>query len=75
MLFLDMDELIVQKNRHVIQRVFAKYGEPAFRKIEAEVLAEVYQQDVVLSTGGGVVLKTPKIVTCGSKIPKYLFES
>ena len=54
--FLDMDELIVQKIGMSIQEYFAKYGEPAFREIEAEVLAEFIQQDVVLSTGGGVVL-------------------
>ena len=53
--FLDMDELIVQKIGMSIQEYFAQYGEPAFRKIEAEVLAECIQQDVVLSTGGGVV--------------------
>ena len=54
--FLDMDDLIVQKIGMSIQEYFAKYGEPAFREIEAEVLAEFIQQDVVLSTGGGVVL-------------------
>ena len=54
--FLDMDELIVQKIGMSIQEYFSKYGEPAFRKLEAEVLIECIQQDVVLSTGGGVVL-------------------
>ena len=54
--FLDMDELIVQKIGMSIQEYFAQYGEPVFRKIEAEVLAECIQQDIVLSTGGGVVL-------------------
>jgi len=54
--FYDMDELIVQKIGMSIQEYFAQYGEPAFRKIEAEVLADCIQQDVVLSTGGGVVL-------------------
>ena len=56
--FLDMDELIFQKIGMSIQEYFAQYGESAFRKIEAEVLAECIQQDVVLSTGGGVVLSS-----------------
>lgn len=42
-----------------ISDIFEYYGEPHFRKLETEVVKELAQQnDLVISTGGGLVLKS-----------------
>ena len=53
--FLDMDEIIVQKENMPITEIFEKKGEPHFRKIESSVLQEALdsQELAVISTGGG----------------------
>lgn len=56
--FIDTDQLIV--NRHGrISRIFSQQGEPAFRRLEAGVVAEVLTGapvETVVSLGGGAVL-------------------
>lgn len=58
---LDMDTIIEERIGMPIADFFAKEGEAAFRQIESEVLEELLslQGDVVISTGGGVVI-SPK---------------
>ncbi|MGT2906577.1 shikimate kinase [Streptococcus dentiloxodontae] len=55
--FIDMDHVIEEKIGMSIADFFAKEGEAAFRKIESETLEELMEcnDDVVISTGGGVV--------------------
>lgn len=53
--FSDMDALITQKIGMPIADFFAEKGEAAFRKIEAETLAELAHSNRVIATGGGVV--------------------
>lgn len=54
--FVDTDEVIVERIGMPIADFFAKEGEPAFRKIETEVLHECSaQNNLVISTGGGIV--------------------
>lgn len=56
-LWIDLDALIVQKNGLSIQAIFEQYGESYFRRLEKEALAEVVPlKNVVVSTGGGVIL-------------------
>ncbi len=54
----DTDGVI--SDRHgKISDIFEYYGEPHFRKLETEVVKELAAQDnLVISTGGGLVLKT-----------------
>ncbi|MGC9504066.1 shikimate kinase [Baaleninema sp.] len=54
--FLDTDAIIEQATGTTINEIFAQDGEPTFRDIEHQVLAQVaaYQHSVV-STGGGIV--------------------
>ena len=54
----DTDGVI--SDRHgKISDIFEYYGEPHFRKLETEVVHELSTQDnLVISTGGGLVLKT-----------------
>jgi shikimate kinase len=56
--FKDMDELIEKKAGQSVPEIFSKQGEGAFRRLEKEVLAEVFHSDdrVVIACGGGVVL-------------------
>ena len=53
--FVDTDEQIERRAGKSITRIFAEDGEPAFRAIEAEVVAEVGRLTrSVISTGGGL---------------------
>ena len=54
--FVDMDELLCQRLGMSIKDYFDQYGETAFRSAEAQLLAELIDTDLVVSTGGGVVV-------------------
>ncbi len=57
MIFIDMDELIVEKTKLSIPEIFEKYGEAYFRKIESEILLEISaNNNQVVSTGGGIII-------------------
>jgi shikimate kinase len=52
--FIDQDDVIEERFGMTITEIFAKVGEPEFRKTEREVLADLSQMDhVVIATGGG----------------------
>lgn len=56
--FIDADAQIVKRAGCAIPEIFASGGEPAFRKIESEVLADLGKQSgLVLSTGGGCITR------------------
>ncbi|MBF0569517.1 MAG: shikimate kinase [Candidatus Omnitrophica bacterium] len=49
------DELIVKREGRAIADIFAKSGEPYFRQIEREVVADIAgQKGLVIDCGGGV---------------------
>jgi len=55
--FLDLDELIELKEKLTIADIFAKYGEPYFRKAESKALKEISKEkNFVVACGGGVVI-------------------
>jgi shikimate dehydrogenase len=54
--FIDTDNLIEQKTGRSIPSIFHDEGEERFRAVEREVIAQLPQKDVVVSTGGGVVI-------------------
>lgn len=54
--FVDTDRLITEKTGKTIPEIFAEDGETAFRKWEAEVIAETGRRSsLVIATGGGCV--------------------
>lgn len=53
---IDTDEAIEQRFGKTCGEVFSELGEPAFRKVEEEVVAETLQGSGVISLGGGAVL-------------------
>jgi len=62
MKFIDMDDLIEERERTTISQIFETKGEPHFRKVESEVARDVAQQTgLVVATGGGVVLNHQNI--------------
>ncbi|MFQ5834007.1 MAG: shikimate kinase [Candidatus Thorarchaeota archaeon] len=55
--FVDTDSLIEERAGKPISRIFSEDGEGIFRKIEAEVVREVYRlKSSVISLGGGALL-------------------
>lgn len=56
--FIDSDHVIEQRIGCTIREYFEHAGEPAFRDIEAEVIADLARRPgIVLATGGGAVLR------------------
>lgn len=52
--FIDLDELIVQRERRTIPDIFAQSGESVFRLAEREALeATAFLEQTVVSCGGG----------------------
>ncbi len=59
---LDTDELITQKVGRTPDEIIRTDGEKAFRDIETEVIKEISsRQGVVISTGGGAVLRKENV--------------
>ncbi len=52
----DTDFLIEERENDTCGAVFSRLGEPAFRQLEEEVVADALQRDGVVSLGGGAVL-------------------
>ena len=60
--FVDTDDLIEKRAGKSIACIFKDDGEPAFRKLEADVVADTCKSEgVIVSLGGGVVMN-PKNV-------------
>ncbi len=56
--WIDADVEIERRAGKSIARIFAEDGEPAFRDIEAQVIADLCQRDgLVLAAGGGAPLR------------------
>jgi shikimate kinase len=56
--FIDADEELERRAGKTIAEIFADGGEPAFRELEASVLADLVQRDgLIAALGGGVVLR------------------
>jgi shikimate kinase len=62
MAFIDLDSLIEEKAGRSIAEIFARDGEPAFRRLEAETTAQVAgRENSVIACGGGIVLQQNNI--------------
>ncbi len=60
--FVDLDDLIEEKEKRSIPEIFAKSGEPYFRKLEKETLKEAAQKNnLIVSCGGGIVIDKDNI--------------
>ena len=55
--FVDLDDLIEEKEGMEITQIFKDKGEPYFRKVEKEITAKTAKRKgLVIACGGGVVL-------------------
>jgi shikimate kinase len=55
--FVDLDKAIEKCEGSKVREIFENKGEPYFRQLEKQALAQVLRQDgQVIATGGGVVL-------------------
>jgi len=55
--FIDTDDLAEKKAKMSIQEIFELHGEEHYRKIEEEVVKDIFEFDnCIISTGGGIVL-------------------
>jgi shikimate kinase len=60
--FIDLDELIELKEKRTISDIFARDGEPCFRRIEKRTLKEVAREkNFVVACGGGIVIDPENI--------------
>jgi len=60
--FLDLDDVIEQRERKTVAEIFAASGEPAFRRAESAALAALLQDrqaggDLILALGGGAFVQ------------------
>lgn len=55
--FYDIDKEIEKISNFTIEEIFAKYGEPEFRRIEQEVINRmIHLEDCVIALGGGAFI-------------------
>lgn len=80
--FIDLDAQIESQQARSIQEIFAKEGEPFFRRLEQQAVKTVAaQRDLVVACGGGVVvdkenldiLKKTGTLVCLSARPEVAF--
>jgi shikimate kinase len=60
--FLDLDDVIEQREKKSVAEIFASSGEPAFRRMESAALAALLQDqhagsDLILALGGGAFVQ------------------
>ena len=61
--FFDTDENIEDETKTKIKDIFAHEGETHFRELETKVLSKLIKiNKVVISTGGGIILKNKNIL-------------
>ena len=54
--FIDMDSYIEQQAGMKIPEIFEKFGEPHFRALETQAVAELASREGVISCGGGAMI-------------------
>jgi shikimate kinase len=81
--YLDTDDVIQSRTGRTITEIFATDGEPAFRKMESELVKELAQRTrTVIATGGGLpvnpenlaCLKTCALVVCLWASPEKIWD-
>ncbi|MEK6845780.1 MAG: shikimate kinase, partial [Nanoarchaeota archaeon] len=81
--FVDLDELIEQRENKSIPDIFREKGEPYFRSLEKKFLEEISRRDKqVVSCGGGIVIapdnirlmKETGVIVCLSSKPEAILE-
>lgn len=83
MSFLDMDDVIEERQGKPISRIFAEDGEARFRELERALVRELAARTgLVVATGGGIVLNAANVqdfsrtglVVCLAATPQAILE-
>ena len=53
---IDTDAYLVKQEGRTIPEIFAQDGEPYFRKIEAQAIRDLCQENAIIACGGGAML-------------------
>lgn len=81
--FVDLDDLIELREKMTISGIFAKNGEPYFRRLEKRVLKDVAKENkFVVGCGGGIVIDPENIkimkasgtLICLTATPEVILE-
>ncbi|WP_318508429.1 shikimate kinase [Bacillus sp. T3] len=56
LIVMDTDEQIVKQEGKSINEIFALHGESYFRELESKMLAGLPTENIVITTGGGIIL-------------------
>ena len=74
--FVDTDNSIENKTGIKIEEIFKIYGEDYFRKLEYQIINELYKEEnLIISTGGGIVLNNSNITMLKENGILILLES
>lgn len=74
--FIDTDQLVVNNTGQSIAKIFELYGEAYFRALEQNIIESLTdKEDVVISTGGGVVLNRKNIQFLKKKGVVFLLQA
>ena len=74
--FIDTDSEIVEKENRSINDIFAQNGEEYFREVETFTLKEVLNNDnIIISTGGGIIKKEENINLLKEKSIVFYLEA
>lgn len=69
---IDVDAVVEERAGRKISEIFAEYGEPTFRALEADATVEALSQDAVVSLGGGAPM-TPKVADALRRHPHVVW--
>lgn len=81
--FMDMDELIVSREKMPIPEIFKSKGEPYFRKLEKEIISDLFKKKgIIVACGGGAfvgpenikILKESGTVICLTSSPEVILK-
>ncbi|MCM8765441.1 MAG: shikimate kinase [Candidatus Omnitrophica bacterium] len=81
--YVSLDELIEEREKRPITKIFAESGENYFRDVESQVVKEISdRENLVIDAGGGVVireenvknLKKNGVLICLKASPEVIFK-